>query len=307
MQWTQKAVIKERFVLMSEPDHVFLLPLQNPMRGDHPAAFPFFYIEPSKKEFLPVTRKFVGASKTRHDCEQIAPIGSSPTFLTWDQLKLVAPHWVNTSIAIFEDPVSNKAREGYSWRVGAHIRHFCCARCQAKPRTVPARSPLHSRKRLHRTRSSNSPLHSDPIPLNHSPPTSDQEWGWVMEMYAFTISLYNDAIGPVALHLELAAQPPWDTTMGLNGSPYAILHYTYGMDYTLEGTFTPGKIGAWRFDKRSHAGRPPPRHLGAPPAGMKNDLVRFLIRAINEASDAIPGWDEYSATGVAQKLMKYDD
>ena len=46
------------------------------------------------------------------------------------------------------------------------------------------------------------------------------------------------------------------------------------MDYTLEGQFTPGKIGAWRFDKRSYAGGPPPRKLGEPPKGMTNELVR---------------------------------
>ena len=95
---------------MSEPDHIFLIPYQNPMIGDKPAAFPFFYIEPSKKEFVPVTQRFIGFDKTRKDCEQIAPIGSSPTFTTFDDLKVISPAWVNTSIAIFEDPVSNKAR-----------------------------------------------------------------------------------------------------------------------------------------------------------------------------------------------------
>jgi hydroxyproline O-arabinosyltransferase len=129
----------------------------------------------------------------------------------------------------------------------------------------------------------------------------------VMEMYAFTISLYNHGIGPVGLHLELASQPPWDTTMDINGLPYYILHYTYGMDYTLEGVFTPGKFGAWRFDKRSYAWKPPPRHLDPPPDGMQNDLVRFLIKAVNEVTDTIPGWDEYHQLGRATQLMKYDD
>lgn len=127
-----------------------------------------------------------------------------------------------------------------------------------------------------------------------------------MEMYAFTIALFNHNIGPVSLHLELASQPPWDTDMELNGLPYFILHYTYGMDYTLTGQFTPGKFGEWRFDKRAH-NKPPPRRLPPPPMGMHNDLVRFLIKAINEASDAIPDWDEYSATGRATELMQYDN
>lgn len=50
-----------------------------------------------------------------------------------------------------------------------------------------------------------------------------------------------------------------------------------------------GKYGEWRFDKRSYAAKPPPRNLGEPPEGMKNELVRQLIHAINEATSKIPG------------------
>eukprot|EP00892_Ulva_mutabilis_P011770 jgi/Ulvmu1/8966/UM005_0057.1 len=241
LQWVKDIQIKEEYILMSEPDHIFMRPVPNLMIENNPAAFPFFYIEPSRKDFVPITQKFVGKDKDRKECESIAPIGSSPTFMRFDDLQQSVEAWVNTSIAIFEDPVSNK------------------------------------------------------------------EWGWVMEMYAFTISLYNNGIGPVSLHLELAAQPPWDTTMSVNGNDYYILHYTYGMDYTLAGVFTPGVFGQWRFDKRSYAFKPPPRNLADPPAGMENDLVRFLIKAINEATDAIPGWDEYSKTGMATEFMKYDE
>lgn len=57
--------------------------------------------------------------------------------------------------------------------------------------------------------------------------------------------------------------------------PYFLLHYTYGMDYTLKGEFTPGKYGEWRFDKRTYHQQPPPRNLGMPPAGIQNELVRL--------------------------------
>lgn len=80
------------------------------MSGEKPAAFPFFYIEPSKAEFVPITQKFVGTDKTRRDLEMIAPIGSSPTFMTMDDLKKATPAWVNISIAIFNDPVAKKVR-----------------------------------------------------------------------------------------------------------------------------------------------------------------------------------------------------
>lgn len=65
------------------------------------------------------------------------------------------------------------------------------------------------------------------------------------------------------------------------------------------GEFTPGKFGEWRFDKRTYGGKPVPRHMGEPPKNMKNDLVRRLISSFNEATAAIPCWDEYAATGKA--------
>ena len=55
-----------------------------------------------------------------------------------------------------------------------------------------------------------------------------QAWGWVLEMYAFTISCHLEDVPPAALHLKMMGQPPWDTQ--LNGG-YYLLHYTYGMDY----------------------------------------------------------------------------
>jgi hypothetical protein len=38
------------------------------------------------------------------------------------------------------------------------------------------------------------------------------------------------------------------------------------------------------------------------PAETKNDLVRKLIDAINEATDTIPGWNDYINTHVAKQL-----
>lgn len=53
--------------------------------------------------------------------------------------------------------------------------------------------------------------------------------------------------------------------------------------------FTPGKVGAWRFDKRSYMGNYPPRNLELPPKGVPETVVR-LIESINEASAAIEPW-----------------
>ena len=232
LQWIQKVKIPEKYVLMCEPDHLWLKPMPNLMKGHKPAAFPFFYIEPTKKNFLPITERFVGPLESVKEKEQLAPIGSSPTMLTWNDLEKVVPIWFNLSIAIHNDEEAVK------------------------------------------------------------------EWGWVQEMYAFTLSMYKAGIRDIGLHLEMMSQPPYDTIL----EKYYILHYTYGMDYDLDGKFTPGKYGEWRFDKRSYASLPPPRHLSPPPDGMKNDLVRHLIKSMNEATDTIPGWDEFAKTGKATQL-----
>eukprot|EP00198_Chlamydomonas_reinhardtii_P000268 XP_001689603.1 predicted protein [Chlamydomonas reinhardtii] len=233
VQWTQRVKIPEPYVLMSEPDHIYLRPMPNFMKGNAPAAFPFFYIEPSKAENVHITKKFTGEI-TQKQLEEIAPIGNSPTFMTFEDMKKVMPTWMNVSIAVFKDQEANSV------------------------------------------------------------------WGWVQEMYGFTIALWLNGIKHVDLFLNMQAQPPWDQEMHMaNGKPFYILHYTYGMDYKLSGEFTPGKFGEWRFDKRTYGSRPPPRHLGEPPKNMKNDLVRALINSINEASAALPCWDQYAETGKA--------
>eukprot|EP00878_Enallax_costatus_P018039 GHUV01018967.1.p1 GENE.GHUV01018967.1~~GHUV01018967.1.p1 ORF type:complete len:389 (+),score=99.42 GHUV01018967.1:186-1352(+) len=232
LQWVQQTNITEEYVMMSEPDHIFLLPLVNFMKGDdRPAAFPFFYIEPHKDEYIPIVSRFIpGGKLTKADAERIAPIGNSPTFLTMKQMREVVPIWQNMSVAVYKDKEANG------------------------------------------------------------------KWGWVQEMYAFTISLYVIGVRHVDLVLHMMAQPPWDNRMTLGaGRPYYILHYTYGNDFTADGKYTPGKFGFWRFDKRTYV-KPPPRRLGDPPEKMQNDMVRALISHINEATENIPCWDEYYKT-----------
>uniref|UniRef100_A0A7N2LEA0 Hydroxyproline O-arabinosyltransferase-like domain-containing protein n=1 Tax=Quercus lobata TaxID=97700 RepID=A0A7N2LEA0_QUELO len=50
VQWLQKATIEEEYILMAEPDHIFIKPLPNLARVGYPAAFPFFYIKPDQHE-----------------------------------------------------------------------------------------------------------------------------------------------------------------------------------------------------------------------------------------------------------------
>ena len=246
LQWVQQATIKEKYVLMGEPDHIWLKPLPNPMEGDNAAAFPFFYIEPTTDENIAITERFVGKLETLDQKLRLYPIGSSPTIMAMDDLKRVVPIWYDLSLKVHEDEVAVEA------------------------------------------------------------------WGWVQEMYAFSLAMYNAGVHPVSLLPSLMAQPPWDW----DKSRYTLLHYTYGMDYTLEGVHTPGVVGPWHWDKRDFRG-PIPRNMQGPPDGA-NDLVRELLMRVridllatrtdlisptrspliqlNEATSAIPMWDVYAET-----------
>ena len=116
MQYFEKCdKIEETYVLMAEPDHVYIKPIPNLMIGERPAAFPFFYIEPSRWPTL--VKRFVGNDKmSAQDIEKVDPIGSSPVFIRKDDLKRLAPVWVETTLAIKKDKEANRDWGFGQWR-----------------------------------------------------------------------------------------------------------------------------------------------------------------------------------------------
>ena len=69
--------------------------------------------------------------------------------------------------------------------------------------------------------------------------------------------------------------------------PFSMVHLFFGKAFVLcfcctcsektlndQGELTYGKIGEWRFDKRSHLRGPPPRNLPLPPPGVPESVVR---------------------------------
>lgn len=58
----------------------------------------------------------------------------------------------------------------------------------------------------------------------------------------------------------------------------------------MKGQLTYGKIGEWRFDKRSFD-QAPPRNLPLPPPGVPQSVVT-LVKMVNEATSNIPNWKE---------------
>ncbi|KAL0291029.1 UNVERIFIED_CONTAM: Hydroxyproline O-arabinosyltransferase 1 [Sesamum angustifolium] len=110
-------------------------------------------------------------------------------------------------------------------------------------------------------------------------PEADKAFGWVLEMYAYAVASALHGVGNI-LYKEFMIQPPWDKTIG---KAY-IIHYTYGCDYDLQGKLTYGKIGEWRFDKRSYDNIWPPRNLTLPPPGVPESVIVRMQQSAVELS-----------------------
>ncbi|KAF6155405.1 hypothetical protein GIB67_019931 [Kingdonia uniflora] len=96
---------------------------------------------------------------------------------------------------------------------------------------------------------------------------TDKAFGWVLEMYAYAVASALHGVQHI-LRKDFMLQPPWDLDIGKK----YIIHYTYGCDYSLNGELTYGKIGEWRFDKRSYLRGPPPKNLTMPPPGVPESV-----------------------------------
>ncbi|KAL3324598.1 hypothetical protein AABB24_038632 [Solanum stoloniferum] len=116
-------------------------------------------------------------------------------------------------------------------------------------------------------------------------PETDKAFGWVLEMYGYAVASALHGVRHI-LRKDFMLQPPWDLEVGKK----FIIHYTYGCDYNMKGELTYGKIGEWRFDKRSYLRGPPPKNLSLPPPGVPESVVR-LVKMVNEATANIPGWE----------------
>ncbi|XP_061338850.1 hydroxyproline O-arabinosyltransferase PLENTY-like [Gastrolobium bilobum] len=215
VQWLEKANIEEEYILMAEPDHIFVNPLPNLAYGTQPAGYPFFYIRPAKNE--KIIRKFYPEEKG--PVTDVDPIGNSPVIIQKSLLEEIAPTWVNVSLRMKDDP------------------------------------------------------------------ETDEAFGWVLEMYAYAVASALHGVRHI-LQDSFMLQPPWDKDVGKK----FITHYTYACDYNLKGELTYGKIGEWRFNKRSYLTDPPPKNLSLPPRGVPESVVR-LVKMVNEATANIPKWD----------------
>ena len=219
--------IEEDYVLMAEPDHLYLRPLANLMNGRTAAAFPFFYINP--KGFPELIRRFAGEHLTDQEIEDMDPIGSSPVFIHKEDLRRVGPIWHDVTLKIKQDREADKA------------------------------------------------------------------WGWVLEMYGYTIA---SKIAGVRHDLRpaLMAQPPWDKGLG----EFFILHFTYGMDYDRTG-FHPGEDRRVAFRQAQLHGGHTAEEPGLP------SRVRQRAREATHRDDERGGREPAQLGGPLGRALARDD
>ena len=107
-----------------------------------------------------------------------------------------------------------------------------------------------------------------------------QALGWVREMWGWCIAAGKLGIkhrvleafqyegGSIGnrerpLHWPVPATPVVPERADM---PYYIFHYTYGIEYSVEGLPMELQVGEWSIDKRHYMGGGPPRGLYPPPA-----------------------------------------
>ena len=213
--------IEEDYIFMAEPDHIFMRPLANFIQdGYHAIGYPFFYIDTSKKEYIPLIRKVLGRPElSANDIKSINGTGSSPVIVYKHDFKRMVNAWHDLTITLHNDAETKKA------------------------------------------------------------------WGWVLEMWAYTLACYKEGVSQL-MYPQFMVQPPYSET----GDDAMILHYTYGVDTDLEGTrIMNGTLGLWRFDKRSYYMQSPPRDVLMPPNGT-TPLIKQLVESVREAAINTPTW-----------------
>jgi len=123
--------------------------------------------------------------------------------------------------------------------------------------------------------------------------------GWVQEMWGYSIAAASTGVKHKVMR-ELQIEASSLTTHvdpGFADKTY-IFHYTYGIEYTMDGRPQGvNQIGEWSLDKRHYGADYPPRHMQGPPRGA-NAAATWLLNAWNEASAGTPNWPTSHSMGT---------
>jgi len=122
---------------------------------------------------------------------------------------------------------------------------------------------------------------------------------WVLEMWGYAIAAASLGIRHTIIpSYQIEPNAYARTAEDFHQHSY-IFHYTYGIEYTLQGRPQGfNTIGEWSLDKRHYGGAYPPPNLDPPPDGV-NPSTRWLWSAWNTAILAAGDtWPDTNAMGT---------
>ena len=124
---------------------------------------------------------------------------------------------------------------------------------------------------------------------------------WVLEMWAYAIAAASLGIRHrIVPSFQIEPNAYARTSDDFHTKSY-IFHYTYGIEYKLDGMPQGfNTIGEWSLDKRHYGGAYPPPNLEPPPReGAVNPSTRWLHAAWNDAiAEAGDTWPNTNAMGT---------
>jgi len=129
-------------------------------------------------------------------------------------------------------------------------------------------------------------------------PVADRRFGWVLEMWGYSIAAASLGIRHSIKGMQIEPNAYAGTKDGFEKG-YQIFHYTYGIEYRLNGSPQGfNTIGEWSLDKRHYGGAYPPPNLDPPPK-QANPSTKWLHAAWNEAiTEAGDTWPATNAMGT---------
>eukprot|EP00908_Phaeocystis_cordata_P010978 Transcript_21821.p1 GENE.Transcript_21821~~Transcript_21821.p1 ORF type:complete len:405 (-),score=125.11 Transcript_21821:109-1323(-) len=126
---------------------------------------------------------------------------------------------------------------------------------------------------------------------------ADAAFGWMLEMWGYAVAAARLGVKHfVWQQLQIEPSAAWHQDVKAQ-DPY-IYHYTFGVEYNVDGTPVVGGKGAWSLDKRNYYSAAPPRRLSAPP-DCAQECAWEWRRLFNEATSNLSslGLSWYDRTG----------
>jgi hypothetical protein len=110
-QWVKRymSMVPEHFVLLAEPDHVFIRAPPLWASYNRPSAYPFSFMDVKNEKHQAIFQKF---NVKNVPLKQWFAVGPSPLLISKKQLGLLSYPWLNISFALRQDP---DAHEVFGW------------------------------------------------------------------------------------------------------------------------------------------------------------------------------------------------